>query len=146
MLSLYQTIVKNTVIDDSHMNEFLRDIKKIETTYNMKPIIEMSSSDQSALEYAYVNNYGKVLGPIYECYDRLISKDVVDISVDSVRDVLDKMHNDPHARSILLRLLNADSFYYIVPSLIYSKPNVVHYLSRYNYIKDLQPVGCCVLI
>ena len=145
MLSLYQSLA--TDVNYKRATTFNVEIKRIERAYNIKPIATMTAEESDALEYQFVNNYVNVLGKIYECYDRLLGISVREITVADVTYILSSMNDDPHARSILLQLIGMTSFYDIVPTTIIDKPNVKHFLSRYEYVKGAVPVvGCCVLI
>ncbi len=147
MLNRYNKIAKSRVFDSTTDAEFTNSIRGIEHLYGVSPIGNMTERQRNDLEHRLVNNYEKSLAKIYECYDNLLGSNIPPFNVMNFHSVIAKVENDEHAKNILLILLGVNSFYGIVPdNTLIERQGVRHFISRYDYISDLDTSNCCVLI
>ena len=144
MLSLYKEIANVRIIDDQSQLAFDNEVRTIERAHSISPISDMDETECSKLEYHLIAKYDKTLAMIYECYDKLLGLNIVDIQESEVKSTIAKM--DPHARSIFLSLAGVPSAYNVVPAVVVASYNTKHFLSRYNQLVDMKPTNCCTLI
>lgn len=146
MLSLYKQVLANRIIDSTTIADFNTELRAIERNYGISPISEMSENDCNRLEYQFVATYPKTLAKIYECYDKVLGLNIMDITLGDTPLALESMRSNIHARSILMSILNMSSLYGVSANLIYANQSAKHFLSRYVIIDELRPSICCVIV
>lgn len=145
MLNIYKQILTSTITDDAVMAELSADLGIIGRIHGFSPILEMSEYETNALEYRFIGNYDKVIGPIYECFDKALNIEIVPITVNEFHPTIYLIRQDKRVKAFFLALINKSSFYDITSNTM-QLPGVHHFMNRYNRISDMTRTTCCSLI
>jgi hypothetical protein len=145
MINIYKNLVSKT-FDDGSKSELVSDLGTICRMNGISPIFSMTEKEAIALEYSFIASYDKVLGPIYECFDKYLNLEITTIGLDDFYPVLNSIKRDKKVKDFYLALISKSSFYNIVSTSTIRLPGVAHFMSRYSRISDLGTDNCCTLL
>lgn len=145
MLNIYREILSNTITDEAAKAELNADLGIIGRIHGFSPIAEMSEPELNALEYRFIGSYDKVIGPIYECFDKALNIDILPITVNDFHPTIYLIRQDKRVKGFFLALINKSSFYDITSNSM-QLPGVTHFMSRYSRVSDMTRTTCCNII
>ncbi len=146
MLNIYKQILLKSFQDEAVNAELTSDLAIIGRVNGFSPILAMNESEANALEYRFIGDYDKVLGPIYECFDKALNLEITTIGVAEFAPVVYQIRHDKHIKAFYLALIGKTSFYDVTPVATLRMPGVIHMMSRYSRLSEIAQPNCCTLI
>ena len=140
MINIYRNLSRR-IVDDAVKAELTAELNTIGRLNGFSPILLMTDAETIALEYRFIGSYDKVLGPVYECFDKALNLEIADIGLGEFYPVLNAIKRSK-VRDYFLALIGKSSFYNIVSTTTIRLPGVVHFMSRFNAI-DAEKYNCC---
>jgi hypothetical protein len=145
MLNIYKEIFASTITDDAVKAALASELATIGRINGFSPILAMNEAETNALEYRFIASYDKVIGPIYECFDKALNIEIHQITLNEFHPVVYSIRRDERVKDFYLALIGKSSFYDI-SSTTMQLPGVEHFMSRYTRIADMTRTGCCTML
>ena len=146
MINIYKQILANSFQDENVKAELTSDLAVIGRINGFSPILAMTESEANALEYRFIGEYDKVLGPIYENFDKALNLEICPIGVSEFAPIIYQIRKDKRIKAFFLALIGKTSFYDVTPIATLRLPGVQHLMSRYSRLSDIAHSNCCILL